>query len=214
MARSNKAKDDRTLTWQSQKSNFTRDRIILATLDCLIEVGYVRTTMARIAAKADVSQGSIQYHFRTKMDLIKAAVVHLHLVRLNDQRQDLENAPPDADPLDYMVDVYWKHLTEPHFIAYQELVMAARTDPDLAAVMRPAYQTFMRMWRQYSREENPEWKEAEKDFDLLSNVGQYLMEGMAFGQLNRQLDDEDVKELLEYTKRRLRNILRGNEAVD
>lgn len=156
MSTTNGTGGEKKLTWQAQKSSFTRDRIILATLDCIVEVGYAQSTMARIAEKAGVSQGSMQHHFSAKI----------------------------------------------------ELVIAARTDPGLGAVMRPAYQTFERMWRQYSLDLESEWRGAKDRFDLLSNVGQYLMEGMAFGYLNRQLDDKDVEELLDYTKSRLRQILR------
>lgn len=211
MPTTNRTSSKKKLTWQAQKSSFTRDRIILAALDCIVEVGYARSTMARISAKAGVSQGSMQYHFHAKVDLIKAAVAHLHLVRLNDQRQDLANVPKGPDPFDHIVNAYWRHLTEPHYIAYQELVIAARTDPDLAAVMRPAYQTFENMWRQYRLDVELEWKEAKEQFVLLSNVGQYLLEGMAFGCLNGQLDEQEVEELLEYTKERLREILAGHQ---
>jgi AcrR family transcriptional regulator len=52
--------------WQSQKSALTRDRIIIATLECIVQYGYENTTMAKIASAAKVSQGSMQYHFGSK----------------------------------------------------------------------------------------------------------------------------------------------------
>lgn len=201
------------LTWQAQKSSFTRDRIILATLTSIVEVGYARTTMASIAKMAGLSQGSMQYHFQTKIDVIKAAVGYLHIKRLTDHQNDLSNIPDSVDPMDYSVDVYWKHLNEPHFLAYQELVIAARTDSELAAVLRPAYKTFERMWRQHSLDQMPQWRQAQDRFDLLSNVGQYLMEGMALGVMNEQLGQDEVKVMLDYTKQVLRELLsRDNTA--
>ena len=71
--------------WQSQKSSLTRDRIIIATLECIVEHGYESTTMAKIATIAKVSQGSMQYHYSSKIDVIKAAIDYLHVKRLNDQ---------------------------------------------------------------------------------------------------------------------------------
>ncbi len=45
-----------------------RDRIVIATLECIVEYGYENTTMAKIVKMAKVSQGSMQYHFPAKLD--------------------------------------------------------------------------------------------------------------------------------------------------
>ena len=76
--------------WQSQKSSLTRDRIIIATLECIVEHGYESTTMAKIAKIAKVSQGSMQYHYSSKIDVIKAAIDYLHVKRLSDHIKRLE----------------------------------------------------------------------------------------------------------------------------
>ncbi|MBT3625945.1 MAG: TetR/AcrR family transcriptional regulator, partial [Gammaproteobacteria bacterium] len=48
----------KSVNWQSKKSSLTRDRIIIAALECIIEFGYESTTMAKITKMAKVSQGS------------------------------------------------------------------------------------------------------------------------------------------------------------
>ena len=48
-----------------------RAQIIEATIATLAEEGYVRTTLAKIAARADVTAGLIPYHFTNKDELMR-----------------------------------------------------------------------------------------------------------------------------------------------
>lgn len=49
----------------------TRDRIVAAATDLIMERGYDKTTMRAIAARADVSLGSAYYYFGGKEELIQ-----------------------------------------------------------------------------------------------------------------------------------------------
>ena len=200
MAGPNKKNTDK---WQSQKSSLTRDRIIIATLECIIETGYERTTMAKIAAKAKVSQGSMQYHFPAKTDAMKAAINYLLAKRLTDHQRDLEEIPDGLDPMEHAIEVYWRHLNEGHFIAYQDLVIAARKHPELASVLKPAYQRFVKNWRKDALSLIPEWNGQRKQFELICDIGQSQMEGLAFGKLNHQMNTEHTRQVLEFTKQLL-----------
>ncbi len=186
--------------WQAQKSALTRDRIVIATLECIVEYGYENTTMAKIAQTANVSQGSMQYHFPAKLDAIKAAIHYLHAKRLTDHQRDLENIPKGVDPMAHAIDVYWRHLSEGHYIAYQDLVVAARTHPELAAVLKPAYQSFVKAWRRDALSIVPEWNGHRARFELICDIGQYQMEGLAFGRLNGQINDKKTENVLHFIK--------------
>lgn len=159
--------------------------------------------MARIAETAGVSLGSMQYHFRTKLEAIKAAVNYLHARRLTDHQRDLENIPAGVDPMAHAIEVYWHHLNEGHYVAYQDLVIAARTHPELADVLKPAYQRFVKSWRRDALNLVPDWGKKREQFELICDIGQYQMEGLAFGRLNNQIDDEKTRRVLEFTKRLL-----------
>ena len=202
-----KSKASTGRTWQAQKSALTRDRIVVATLECIVENGYERTTMSKIAGIANVSLGSMQYHFKTKLDAIKAAVNYLLEKRLADHQRDLQDMPKGANPMEHAIDVYWSHLSEGHFIAYQDLVVAGRINPELAAVLKPAYQRFVTAWRKDALSMASNWKGTREQFDLICDLGQYQMEGQAFGQLNNQLDQEQVKKVVEFTKHLLVNMM-------
>ncbi|MEM9622407.1 MAG: TetR/AcrR family transcriptional regulator [Pseudomonadota bacterium] len=189
--------------WQSQKSSLTRDRIIIATLECIVEYGYESSTMAKIAKMAKVSLGSMQYHFPAKIDAIKAAINYLHNKRLSDHQNDLQNIPKGVDPMAYAIEVYWRHLNEAHFVAYQDLVIAARTDKELASVLKPAYQRFIKAWRGDALSLIPDWNGQKAQFELICDLGQYQMEGLAYGRLNNQISKEKTRDVLEFTKQLL-----------
>ena len=186
--------------WQAQKSSLTRDRIVIAALECIVEFGYESTTTAKIAKTAKVSQGSMQYHFPAKLDAIKAAINYLLAKRLTDHQQDLQEIPPGADSMAYAIEVYWRHLNEGHYVAYQDLVIAARTHPELAKVLEPAYQRFIKAWRRDAQSIVPEWKGKKEKFELICDIGQYQMEGLAFGRLNGQLSEKQARVVLDFTK--------------
>ena len=184
--------------YQQKKSALTRDRIIIATLQCIIEFGYVSTSVAKIAKLAQLSTGALQYHFESKIDAIKAAIEYLHDKRLTDRQKDMADIPAASDPLAFGIRVYWEHLNKEHFIAYQELVIAARTHPDLSAVLRPAYQKFITTWRSDYSREIPVWGHNQEKMDLVADAIQYLLEGCAYGRLNRQISDEDTERLIDF----------------
>ena len=186
--------------WQSQKSSLTRDRIIIATLECIVEHGYESTTMAKIAKIAKVSQGSMQYHYSSKIDVIKAAIDYLHVKRLSDHIKRLEETPKDTPQMAHAVDVYWQQLSDGYFVAYQDLVIAARTHPELAKVLKPAYQRFVKAWRNHALVQIPAGHKHRKKYELICDIGQYQMEGLAFGRLNDQISEEDGLKVLEFTK--------------
>jgi len=52
----------------------TRKRILVAALDLFADLSFEGATTREIAARADVSQPSLNYHFRTKDELWRAAV--------------------------------------------------------------------------------------------------------------------------------------------
>src|SRR2546430_16819815 len=60
---------------------FRSHRLLRATTDCLIKYGYHRMTTTMVADRAAVSRGAFLHHFRTKEELVLAAVEHLFELR-------------------------------------------------------------------------------------------------------------------------------------
>ncbi len=69
-----------------------RERLIEAAKQLLYEQGVERTTLAEVAAAADVAPGNVYYYFKTKDDLVAAAIaahgddVHATLASLDAHR--------------------------------------------------------------------------------------------------------------------------------
>lgn len=186
-------------SWQSYKTDSTRERIIDATIACLAELPYSDVSFAVIAARAGVSKGGMQYHFPSRVSLFLAALLQLHNLRLTKFAADIASIPPGVDIIDHVVDTHWKHLNEPEFMAYQELVLASRSDPELKEAILPHYHEFIRRWHEIAQE-GFGWDPSRPELRLAGNVSHYIMDGMAYGQLVGQLSEGEVRELLDYVK--------------
>src|SRR5512145_425950 len=81
--------------WQAQKSASTRLQIVEAALRCFVELGYARTTTTVIAEKAGLSRGAMLHHFPSKLDIVRAAVEHLHAKRLKAFRKSIDRLARD-----------------------------------------------------------------------------------------------------------------------
>ena len=118
-----------------QRAVETRAALLDAALECLVELGYAATSTPEIASRAGVSRGAQLHHFPTKAGLLAAAVDRLLERRLSEFRKAFADLPPGTDELSAAVDVLWSMFEGPTFAAWAELWMAARTDPELAAVV-------------------------------------------------------------------------------
>jgi len=117
---------------QAQRVAETRLKLLDATVECLAEIGYARMTTADVADRAGLSRGAQLYHFQSKAELVATAVEHL-LDRLHTETmQAMAALPADVDRGTAVVDLLWRIVNEPLFAAWLELVMAARTDAELA----------------------------------------------------------------------------------
>src|SRR5690606_18055013 len=109
------------------RSAATRAQLLDATIDCLIELGYSKTSTTEIARRAGVSRGAQLHHYPTKTELVLAAVEHLFARRKEEFRAAVRSLPRDADRGAQAIDLLWPVLTGPSFAAWLELVVAART---------------------------------------------------------------------------------------
>ncbi|MBV9832442.1 MAG: helix-turn-helix transcriptional regulator, partial [Marmoricola sp.] len=58
-----------------------RQRLLDATIECLVEHGWSGTSTTLVSQRAGVSRGAQLHHFPTKNDLVVAAVEHVTEVR-------------------------------------------------------------------------------------------------------------------------------------
>lgn len=139
---------------QEERSSSTRGRVMEATIECLLELGYGGTTTSEIARRAGVSRGAQLHHFPTKAELVIRAVEYLADRRHDEFMQAFAQLPAGADRAAAAIDLLWPILSGPTFYVWLELAVAARTDPELRAsvaattrrVMDRVLQTFHRIF--------------------------------------------------------------------
>jgi AcrR family transcriptional regulator len=110
----------------------TRAKILDAGVRCLAEFGYAATSTPLVAKLAKVSRGSLLHQFPTKVDLMLAVIEHAWLVQRDFIRGQVAANPPGRDQFIGGVQAVWKGLQLPEAIAVMEVMIAARTDPELA----------------------------------------------------------------------------------
>lgn len=127
---------------QAQRRAATMDKVLAATIECLVERGYANTSTRHIARRAGVTVGALQHHFDSKADLMAAA-----MQRLGDQIADdfLAAAPSggdDQERLATLLDRMWAVHRSPLFEAGIELWVAARTDAGLRVALETVERSF------------------------------------------------------------------------
>ena len=129
--------------WQARKSAATRRQIIEATLRCFSKLGYFHTTTPAIAEEAGLSRGAMLHHFPSRIDVVRAAVEHLHAKRLKAFRAAVDGLPSGENRAHAALRAHWEQLRHPLYAVFIELCVAARTDPELADILGPAEEAFV-----------------------------------------------------------------------
>ena len=122
---------------QAERSERTRELLLDATVDCLVELGYAHTTVQEICQRAGLSRGAQQHHFTTKAELMTSALEHL-FARLSAQiLNTTAELPPGPERIEVGIDQLWAAYSGDLSTAAVELWVAARTDPELRRSLLP-----------------------------------------------------------------------------
>jgi AcrR family transcriptional regulator len=117
---------------QQERRETTRNALLEATIQSLVEQGYAGTTTRAVSARAGVSPGALQHHFASKQELVAEAIGYLSgelTARLIEQ--GVPSASSRHQLTEQMIDQLWQTLNGPLIVVAMELAVAARTDPFL-----------------------------------------------------------------------------------
>lgn len=120
-----------------QRRATTRGALLKATVTCLVEHGYARTTTQRIQDLAGVSRGALLHHFPAKNDLLVAAINHVAEQQIERIRTKAHTIRNENNRTEQGISILHAAMSGPLFLAGLELWMAARTDPNLKAALIP-----------------------------------------------------------------------------
>lgn len=114
-----------------------RDRMLRATLDLIAEQGVGAVTNRAVARAAEVSLGSLTYHFPSQSDLLREALtafVDDEIARITEHAERLRDAGLDPDrAADEVEKAMAAFATDRRQIANLELHLHAARDPEVRA---------------------------------------------------------------------------------
>lgn len=164
---------------QAERSEAMRERLIDATLTCLVTEGYAGTTVSKIVAAAKVSRGAPVHHFPSKAALMEAAaeqLVRRFYISLGKMIASMEASD---DRLHDLIMAGWRNLlTTPETTAMLELLVASRHEPELATMMHKLWAVSYHATRAAAEHYLEPVSTADNVGDLMI-LTQWLLRGMA-----------------------------------
>lgn len=194
--------------WQQRKSAQTRERLVEAGIDCLVENGFGGLTTAAVAERCAVSRGAMHHHFATRMELVSAVVEIVFYRRMRTFLEDYFTAVADRGEEELIAvacEAHWQSVHSREYAAYLELAVAARVDAELADAFIPAARRYDEVWTSEMIEAFPQWSahwdamKLASDFTQAAQMGMLMLEPV-FGRDSRM---ERMQALLANTIRQL-----------
>ncbi|MCU1678649.1 MAG: betI 15 [Frankiales bacterium] len=123
---------------QEERTAETRGKLLDATIQSVLDVGYAATTTRRVTELAGVSQGAQTHHFPYRVDLVGAAVERLAEQRIAEAAEKARGLPQAQEARGgALLDLLWQDFSSPVFTIFVKLWIAAADDPDLHARLVP-----------------------------------------------------------------------------
>ena len=164
---------------QSERRAETRGRLLDATIESLIEVGYAGTTVRRVTELAGVSVGAQSHHFPHRVDLVVSAFERLAEQRIDNYRERARELPPDRETrVRALLDLLWDDFSSPLFTVALKLWIAAAEDEELRERLVPVEQRIYAGVSELSAEVAGDLG-SEPDFDRRLAVAMNTVAGLA-----------------------------------
>ncbi|WP_312733823.1 TetR/AcrR family transcriptional regulator [Brevundimonas sp.] len=136
---------------QAERSADTRNRLVQAAITCLFRSGYSATTVSVVAAEAGVSRGAMTHQFPAKTDLMLAVVQAVFEEDTAIYNRSIETMKPE-EWLVALPKTMWSVISRPSGVAVMEIMLASRSDPDLAEQLRNLQQRIDDQAHRWSQE--------------------------------------------------------------
>jgi AcrR family transcriptional regulator len=121
---------------QQQRREDTIARLLDASIDTIVEVGYARASAAVIARRAQVSDGALFRHFPTMGDFMAATAREVMRRQLDLFTKQVAEIPPDRAALEAALTIMRDVTGNATNTVMYELMVAARTDEKLRATLQ------------------------------------------------------------------------------
>jgi AcrR family transcriptional regulator len=123
---------------QAERSAATRQALVEAAIELLIERGWAATTTVAICERASCTRGAVMHHYANLSALLADALESLY--------DDFTRAPrPSATTMSTALDAIWRAAGDRRFKAVLEAWQAAGNDAELATELGPAIRRFAKL---------------------------------------------------------------------
>lgn len=175
---------------KAERSAAMRTRLLDATIDCLVDLGWSGTSTTEVVRRAGVSRGAQVHHYPTKDDLVLAAIEHLLERRLAEYHEAFDRLPAQDRTPGTALDLLWDTCSGPTFEAWLELAVASRRDPTLRARFLEVEERFWdsnlaRFQRMFPEAADPAFARValRLSFGVLDGLGMGRLIGVPEGEL-------------------------------
>jgi AcrR family transcriptional regulator len=121
---------------QQQRREETIARLLEASIDTIIEVGYARASAAVIARRAKVSDGALFRHFATMGDFMAATAHEVLRRQLELFAKEVAQIPAEKPTSEAVLTILRDVTGNPTNTVMYELLVAARTDEKLRTTLQ------------------------------------------------------------------------------
>ena len=194
---------------QGERRATTRQCLLDATIESLVEVGYSGTTTTEVCGRAGVSQGALFNHFATKAELVAATAEHLFANLIDTFRAGLPLLDANTDRAAVVVQQLWMVFQQPRLEAAFELYVAARTDAELARRLASVSEHHSENMQRLAHELFPETAHDAR-FDAFVDLGISALQGAAISRPLRS-DEASHEPMLAVLTTFLRQIVAANQ---
>ncbi len=123
---------------QQERRAATVDRLVTATVETILEVGYYRTTVKEICTRAGLSVGAMFRQFDSRLELIGKVAHDVTQQILDSYRSAADILRAQPEPRRSAIEFLAATTAAPLTDVWRELMMAARTDAELNAMIAPS----------------------------------------------------------------------------
>jgi AcrR family transcriptional regulator len=171
---------------QEDRTRDMRALLIEATLDCLQAHGFHGASLSVILARAGVSRGAWAHHFSSKQDLIATAAETMMAEAATAARAVTATLDGQEDRFTALIEQVWQRFYRGrHRDVLFELVVACRTDRELAERLQPV---FVALIESFSGAWGSATPDATGGGDLLT-LTLFVLRGMAMQEMLAETPD-------------------------
>lgn len=198
MTSANKTETQKRLS-QQERSKLSQDKLIAATIESLIQVGYSQTSIQEICKRAGLSKGGLFRQYTTRTALMIATAGNIYEGLLDQYVQRFHRLKGSLDDIELALTLIRKNFLSPEFQAAMELHIAARTDRALSQGLKPIQERNNQKILELSKTIFPKQAESHKRFTTLINIIVLMFQGEAFerGVSSNKKEEQARFELLE-----------------